>query len=62
MLDGIENIIVMSLRLNESTPIFQTIREIPVIKRRQRSRREHRLIDGPRYYMIFRRKPQNICL
>ena len=28
MLDGIDNLIEMSLRLNESTPSFQTIQEI----------------------------------
>ena len=36
MLDGIDNLIEMSLRLNETTPIFQTIREIPGIARRRR--------------------------
>ena len=31
MLDRIDNLTDMSLRLNEYTPIFQTIREIPGI-------------------------------
>ena len=43
MLDGIDSLIEMSLRLNKSTPIFQAIREIPDNARRPRSRREQRL-------------------
>ena len=58
MLDRTDNLIDMSLRLNKSTPIFQTIWDIPGIEQRTRSRREHRLNDGQRYYMIVRRKPQ----
>ena len=34
MLDGIEVIIDMYLRLNESTPLIQLIREKPGIQRR----------------------------
>ena len=60
MLDGIDNLIIMSLRLNESTAIFQTIRGNPGIERRTRSQREHRLNDGPRYYLIIRRTPQKV--
>ena len=41
MLDGIDNIIDMPLRLNESTPTFQTIRELPGIERKTRSRLAH---------------------
>ena len=54
MLDGIDNIIDMPLRLNESTPTFQTIRELPGIERRTRSRLVHQLNDGPRFYIIVR--------
>ena len=60
MLDGTDNLLDMSLRLNESRPTFQTIREVPGVERRTRSRRVHRLNDGPRYYMIVRRKPQRV--
>ena len=58
MLDGIDNLIEMSLRLNKSTPNFQTIREKPGIVRRTRSRREQRIKDGPTYYTIVRQKVQ----
>ena len=54
------NLIDVSPLLNESSPNFQLIREIIGIERRARSRREHRLNDGPRYYMIVRRKPQRV--
>ena len=60
MLDGIDNLIKMSLRLNKPTPIFQTIQEIPGIARRPRSRREQPSGNGPIYYMIVRRKPGQI--
>ena len=60
MLHGIENLKEMSLRLNKYTPIFQIIREIPGIARRPRSRHEQRLEDGPIFYKIKRRKPQQV--
>ena len=60
MLDGIDNLIDMSLRLVEYTPILLTKQETPGIERRTKSRREHQLNDGPRYYMIVRRKPQRV--
>ena len=40
MLDRIDNLIEMSLRLNKFTPNFQTIQEIQGIERRPRSCRE----------------------
>ena len=57
MLDGIDNSIQLFLRLNRSTPLIQTIREIPGIVRRQRSEREKRTADEPIYYTIVRRNP-----
>ena len=54
------NLIQMSLCLNKSTPIFQIIREIPSIASRPTSRREQRLGDGLIYYMIVRRKPEQV--
>ena len=60
MLHAIDNLIEMSLRLNKSTPIFQTIQKIPGIATRSRSRREQRLGTGPLYYMIVRRKPEQV--
>ena len=59
MLDGINNSKEMSLRLNKSTPIFLTIQEIPGSKR-PISRREQRSGNGPLYYMIVRRKPEQV--
>ena len=58
MLDGTDNLIEVSLRLNKSTPIFQSIQETPGIARRPRSRREQRSGNRPIYYMIVRRKPE----
>ena len=58
MLDGIDNLREMSLRLNIITPNFQTNREITGIAEISISRREQRLNDGPIYHMILRRKPQ----
>ena len=55
-----DNLIEMSLRLNESSPIFQTIREILGIARRPKSRRKQRLNDGPIYCLIKRQKPQKV--
>ena len=60
MLDGIDNLKEMSLRLNKFTPIFQAIREIPGFARRPRSRREQRSGNGPTYYKIVRRKPEQV--
>ena len=60
MLDGIENLTEVSLRLNKSTPMFRTKQETPGIARRPRSRREQRSENGPLYYMIVRRKPEQI--
>ena len=60
MLDGNGNLIKMSLRLNESVTNFQTIQEKPGIARRPRSWREQRSIDGSIYYMIVRRKLQQL--
>ena len=62
MLNAIDNLIEMSLRLNKSTPILQTIQEIPVFARRPRSRREQRSGNGPLYYMIVRRKPEEFFI
>ena len=59
-IDGIENLFDMSLRLKESTPNFETIQKILGIARRLKSRREQRSNDGPIYYMIVRRKPQEL--
>ena len=47
MLDGIDNLTEMSLRLNESVPDFQTLQEIPG---------EQRSNDGLIYYMIVQQK------
>ena len=58
MLDGIDNLIEISLRLHKFTPILQTIREIPGIARRPRPRREQRSENGPIYYIIVGRTPE----
>ena len=58
MLHGIDNLLEMFLRLNKSTPIFQTIQEVPGIAKRPRSMREQRSGTGPIYYMIERQKPE----
>ena len=58
MLDGIDNLIEMSQRLNKFTPNFQTIPEIPDIERRPRSWSERPTGNGPLCYMIERRKPE----
>ena len=59
MLDAIDKLIEMSLRLNKVTPIFQTIQKIPGIARRPRSWREKQSGIGPLCYMIVRRKPEH---
>ena len=38
-----KNLVVMSLRLNRSDPLFRTIREIPGIGRRRRTKDDIRL-------------------
>ena len=58
MLDGIDYLIEMSLRLNKCTPNFQTIPEIPGIERRPRSWHERQSGIVPLCYMIVRRKPE----
>ena len=60
MLDGKDNLIEISLRLNKSIPTLQTIREVPGNARRPRSRREQRSGNGPNYYMIVRQKPEQV--
>ena len=50
----------MSLRLNKPTPIFQTIQETPGTAATPRSRREQRSGKGRLYYMIVRRKPEQV--
>ena len=47
----------MSLRLNRSDPIFQTVRELPGIGRRRRTREDIRLgTNLPIDFMIVRQK------
>ena len=53
-----DNLIEMSLRLNRSKPIFQTIRELPGIGRIPRTRDDIRQSRNlPNSYMIVRQKP-----
>ena len=59
VLDEIDNLLEMSLRLNRFPPIFQTIREIPGIVRRPRTRHDLRLgRNQPIDFMLVRRKPE----
>ena len=52
------NLIEMSLRLNRSEPSFRTIRELPGIRRRPRTRDDIRLQRNlPISFMIVRQKP-----
>ena len=52
------NLIEMSLRLNRSEPLFLTIRELPDIGRRSRTRDDIRLQRNlPLSFMIVRKKP-----
>ena len=60
MLDGIDNLIEISLHLKKSTPNFQTLRELPRIARRLRFRREQRSGYGPIYYMTLREKLEQV--
>ena len=49
----------MSLRLNRLPPIFRTIREIPGLARRPRTRHDIRLGRNlPIDFMIVRQKPE----
>ena len=48
----------MSLRLNRSEPLFRTIRELPGIGRRPRTRDDIRLQRNlPISFMVLRQKP-----
>ena len=48
----------MSLRLNRSEPLFRTIRELPGIGRRPRTRDDIRLRKNlPFSFMVVREKP-----
>ena len=58
MLDGINNLTELSLRLNAFTQSFQTIPEVPGIERRPRSWHERQSGIGPLCYMILRRKSE----
>ena len=52
------NLIEMSLRLNTSEPMFQTIIELPGIGRRSRTRDDKRQSRNlPNSFMIVRQKP-----
>ena len=52
------NLIEMSQRLNRSEPLFQTIRELPGIGKRPRTRDDIRLQRNlPLSFMIVRQKP-----
>ena len=52
------NLIEMSLRLNRSEPIFQTITDLPGIGRRPRTRDDIRQRRNlPNSFMIVRQKP-----
>ena len=50
MLDGIDNLIEISLGLKKSDPIFQTKRQRPGQK----------LNNRPSFYIMVRRKPQKM--
>ena len=58
MLDGIDNLIEMSLRLNKFKPNFQTKQELLGLERRLRSWREKWSGIGPLCYMIARWQPE----
>ena len=52
-----KNLVDMSLRLNRSDPIFRTIRELPGIGRRRRTRNDIRLGGNlPVDFMIVQQK------
>ena len=53
------NLIEMSLRLNRSEPLFRTIRKLPGIGRRPRTRDDLRLQRNlPLSFMVVRPKPE----
>ena len=53
-----ENLVEMPLRLIRSEPIFGTIRELPGIGRRPRTRHDLRLgLNLPIDFMLVRQKP-----
>ena len=53
----------MSLRLNRSKPLFRTIRELPGIGRRPRTREDLRLQRIlPLSFMVVRQKPTQTFL
>ena len=53
-----KNLIEMSLRLNRSEPLFRTIRELPGIGKRPRTRDDIRLQRTlPINFMVVRQKP-----
>ena len=57
------NLIEMSLRLNRSEPSFRTIRKLPRIGRRPRTRDDIRLQRKlPLSFMVLRQKPTKIFL
>ena len=59
-----KNLVDMSLRLNRSDPIFGTIRDLPSIGRRTRTRDDIRLgRNRPINFMIVRQKrDQTFCI
>ena len=62
-LDLKDNLLEMSLRLNRSPPIFQTIREKPGIARKPRTRQDLRLGRNLHiHFMIVRRKPEQTLI
>ena len=57
------NLIEMSLRLNRSEPLFRTIRELPGVGRRPRTRDDLRLQRNlPLSFMVVRQKPTQIFM
>ena len=50
MLDGVDNLIEISLGLKKSDPIFQT----------KKQRRGQKLNNRPSFYIMARRKPQKV--
>ena len=57
------NLIEMSLRLNRSEPLFRTIRKLPGIGRRPRTRDDLRLQRNlPLSFMVVRQQPTQTFL
>ena len=57
------NLIEWSLRLNRSEPLFRTIRELPGIGKRPRTRDDIRLQRNlPISFMVVRQKPTQIFI